>query len=275
MAALIEMRDGSTTTDPRLGRLKQFDERSRRFPWAARAEVLGWDTRVHTVMPALDQLSEGTCVGHGYAHEANATPVPLRVPLTHEGAVSWFDAAALIDEWPNTSSRTFGTSVLAGAKVGVNRGYFKEYRWAFSLLEALNAVCTEGPVVMGTVWRSGMYSPNAAGQLSVYGTDEGGHCWLVYGVVKAGDINPLTGQPAPFNIVLMQNSWGVWWGKGGRAWMSVVDFDAVRRADGEVCIPVGRKDPTAVEPVKPKPAGKWKWIWNRIRRTWQKVWVPA
>lgn len=272
MASLLQLRDGSTTSDPRLGRLKQFDERSRSFAYGI---VAGqpYGTRVWLPLAALDQLAEGTCVGHGFCHEANSTPLVPTKPRTHRDAVDWFDAAAAIDEFPGVN-RSNGTSVLAGAKIGVKFGFFTGYRWAFTLDEVKAALFNEGPVVMGTDWLSGMYNTTQAGQLVVSGTTEGGHCWLVYGFVLKGDLNPLTGGPAPEDIFLMQNSWGLNWGIGGRAWMLASDYDWLRVNGGEVCIPVGRKDPTALIPV-PKPAGYWKWVWNRLRRSWQRVWVST
>lgn len=263
MAELTVMRDGSTVTDPRLGRLRSFDERSRNFRIADHPIFqIAPTTKIWTPPPALNQLSDGTCVGHGNEAEAGATPVAVR-PCTHEDALIWFDQAAAIDEWPNTVSRADGTSVLAGAKVGVKRGFYTEYRWCFTKAEVYAAL-QEGPVVVGTDWLSGMWSPDATGRLTVAGNVAGGHCWLIYGLVLAGDVNPLTGAPAAEDIYLMQNSWGASWGKGGRAWLTAADFEKLRLAGGEVMVPMGRKDPYA-QPSPTKPIIKYRWVWDRFR----------
>lgn len=272
MADFYEMRDGSTTTDPRLGRLRQFDEASRSFSYASAAPALRWATKVWPVPVALNQLSDGTCVGHGFEHEAGALPVATL--YSHDHALVWFDWAALHDQWPNTNSRADGTSVLCGAKYGVLAGYFSEYRWCFSRDEVKSAVANEGPVVVGTDWLDRMFDPDFDGRLHVEGAVAGGHCWLIFGLILAGDINPLTGQPAPEDVYLMQNSWGPTWGIGGRAWLTVADFEILRLSRGEVCVPMGRKDPTRTPPAPPKPKYKKKWVWNRFRG-WIQVFVRA
>src|SRR3954470_10383425 len=174
MAELIELRDGSTTTDSRLGRLKSFDERSRGFGIAGHPQFAAAPkTTIWTPPPVLDQGPDGTCVGHGFEGEAGASPVEVR-PCTHDDALVWFDAAAAIDEWPNTQSRADGTSVLAGAKIGVKRGFITEYRWCFSKADVYAAL-QEGPVVVGTDWLTRMFSPesrresNEQGRLYVEG----------------------------------------------------------------------------------------------------------
>jgi hypothetical protein len=278
MAELIEMRDGSTATDSRLGRLRQFDERSRNFAVAEHPLMtLVPVTKVWEPYDPLDQGPDGTCIGHGFEGDGGATPVAVR-PCNHDHALKWFDAAALIDPWPNTASRADGTSVLAGAKIGVQFKFFKEYRWCFSKSEVYAAL-QEGPVVVGTNWLSGMFTPDSQGRLHIEGSVEGGHCWLIYGLVLAGDINPLTGQPAPEDIYLMQNSWGSGWGVGGRAWLTTSDFEKLRLNGGEVCVPVGRTDPYYVAPApapapQPKPKVKYRWVWDRFRG-WIRVKVRA
>lgn len=266
------MRDGSTTLDPRLGRLKHFDEASRSFAYRMAAPSTVPFTKVWEVPTPLDQLREGTCVGHGYEHEAGSQPVATK--YSHDHALVWFDWCANNDPFPG-NSRESGTSVLTGAKFGQLKGYFKEYRWAFSLAEVKAAVANEGPVVIGSKWLTGMFDPDANGRLRVVGEVAGGHCWLIYGIVLAGDINPLTGQVAPEDIFLMQNSWGPTWGIGGRAWITATDFDLLRVDDGEVCIPMGRMDPTAdPAPAPAKPVVKYRWVWNRFRG-WIKVVVRS
>lgn len=270
------MRDGSTVLDPRLGRLKHFDERSRNFEFRPAAAAPPHATKVWVPGITLDQGQEGTCVGHGCAHEANATPVVPSIVRTHLEALAWFDAAAKIDPWPG-DDRNNGTSVLAGMKVGQSTGFWTNYRWAFDLEAAIQALMLEGPLVMGTNWYSQMYDTQPDGRLVPEGYVVGGHCWLVYGYVVAGDLlpAPFDERRLDFDVVLMQNSWGYSFGRAGRAFMAVTDWDFLRRNDGEVAIPVGRKDPTFVSPVPvdpaPKPKPKWRWVWDRWWHRWKKI----
>lgn len=266
MADLLVLRDGSTTSDTRLGRLREFDERSRQFAFSDVRPVVALKTTVWKTGTSLDQLAEGTCVGHGFAHECNATPVALAKQMVHEGAVAWFDAAAIIDPFPGVD-RAGGTSVLAGAKIGLRDGYYGSYRWCFSLGEVAAAIVAEGPVVVGTDWYSAMYDTDALGRIRVAGNLVGGHCYILYGYIKAGDFNPISGTRHNEDIYLMQNSWGPSYGLGGCAWLYASDFDVLRLARGEVLVPMERKDPTAV----PKPVVKrrWRWMWDRVRRCWR------
>jgi hypothetical protein len=166
-------------------------------------------------------------------------------------------------------------------KIGVKDGFWDEYRWCFSIEQVISAVMLEGPVVVGTDWYSGMDSPDMTGRLTPNGVVVGGHCWLIYGYIPSGAVNTLTGRKVPSDIFLMQNSWGYGWGLAGCAWITVEDFDVhLRQHEGEVAVPMGRRDPTYVKPnVDPKPQPiperkpTWKWIWDRIWKRWRRVLV--
>lgn len=246
----VEMRDGTRALDERLGRLIEFDEASRRYPArlllerrdaadpgairSYRWRILFW----------LNQLSEGACVLFAHGHRAIARPLE-QAPLTFDELIRLYHLAQLADEFAETHpGGGGGTSVLAGVKVMVEAGFFKGYHWCFTLEEALRTIAYVGPVVMGTWWKDSMFDTDASGHLDVSGRNAGGHAWVAYGLVA----RRADGRPAHTfaeldpdrSRVLCRNSWGPAWGKDGDFWLTVREFDLLRREQGEVCVPVER-----------------------------------
>ena len=229
----MKMKDGSTVSDKRLGRLISFDERSREFP--VRTLVSGKSPRAYTwrCPVRLDQGAEGSCVGHGVTHELAARPSEV-LGMTHSfasEAIYW--EAQKIDPWPGgeypgASPRYAGTSVLAGIKVAQRLGYFDSYRWVFSLHDLILGVGYNGPAVMGTVWYEGMSAPGSSGMIRPTGQVMGGHCYLIDQVVPKK------------NVFGGLNSWGVGWGVNGRFYISFDDMDRLLHEDGEAVFPVCR-----------------------------------
>jgi hypothetical protein len=215
-----------------LGRLPQFDERSRSFP--IRTLVATYAPRSYTWScgAVLDQGAEGSCVGHAWAHELIARPLVM-ASITQLFAVSVYHEAQRIDEWPGgsylgASPRYEGTSVLAGAKVIQREGYIAEYRWAFGLDDRVLALGYKGPAVLGIDWHESMFDPDASGLLHVTGSAVGGHAILANGVSIAK------------RLVRLHNSWGPDWGLNGEAFISFDDLRALLGRGGEACIPIGR-----------------------------------
>lgn len=222
------MRDGSTVEDPRLGRLVQFDERSRGFPVAA--TVAGKKPRSYTwrVPVTLDQGREGACVGFTMAHELAGRPVSV-AGVTAADATRIYKAAQKIDPWPGENYE--GTSTLAGMKVLESEGHVAEYRWAFSLEELVLAVGYRGPCAIGVNWYAGMFDPDADGFLRRSGRLAGGHCTLVYSV----DVRR--------EFVRIHNSWGAGWGERGTAKLGFADLAKLLAEDGDAVFATVRTAP--------------------------------
>lgn len=215
-----------------------FDERSRAYPLRAVASTINTHKRnkLWKTGPILDQGSEGACVGFGWAGDALANPVGVKLdrvspevprePDAFARTIYW--RARQIDEWDGEDYE--GTSVLAGAKTMKELGMLKEYRWAFGVNDVIDGVLGRGPVVLGTYWYDSMYDPQN-GLLKPEGEIVGGHCYLAVGFrYKSGLLNGADG-------VVVQNSWGSDWGNGGLAVISVEDLDKLLRQDGEACVP--------------------------------------
>ncbi|HET7110237.1 MAG TPA: hypothetical protein VFI41_05160 [Gemmatimonadales bacterium] len=236
------MRGGGEVEDSRLGRVVQFDERSRSFPMteliaelepakAYKPRSHTWNCGVH-----LDQGQEGSCVGHAWAHELVAPPVVIE-GIDHDFARWIYKTAQKYDQWAGEAYE--GTSTLAGAKVcagrppkmAEGRGLIGEYRWIFGDMdELIKTLGYFGPVVLGTNWYAGMMNTDKDGFVRKTGSLMGGHCILIKGVT-------LTKK-----AVRLHQSWGESWGQGGDAWLSFADLEALLGEQGELCVPVHRKE---------------------------------
>lgn len=207
-----------------LDRLVEFDPRSRNFP--IRTLLTTDQPRSYTwpLATYLDQGREGACVGFAWAHEAAASPKVHTVDDIFARLV--YRSAQHLDAWPGVDYE--GTSVIAGAKVMVARGYIGAYRWGFNLNDVLVAGSRKGPVVLGLNWYTGMMGTNTDGYVKPTGVIEGGHAILMLGV------------SVKYRCVILHNSWGPTWGRKGRAYLKWDDLERLLGEQGEACIPAVR-----------------------------------
>ena len=223
-------------------RLRSFDSRSWNYPIRTLVRGLTPKSNVWPISKVLDQGQEGSCVGHGCAHELIAEPVPCP-NITHENAVSFYKFAQTIDEWPGEDYE--GTSVLAGLNTLKKHGWCDEFRWAFTLDDIILCIGYEGPMVMGTNWYTGMLDTDSNGFVHVTGQNEGGHCWLMNGV----NIEQRYFQAT--------NSWGYGWGQNGTFKLSFDDAQKLMNNQGEAGILIVRHDngtiPGDIPPEPDKP----------------------
>lgn len=233
-----------------LDRLVRFDEKSKDYP--VRPLLAGKQPRAYTWRTVTtDQGNQGACVGHGVTQEAAARPVtvfgdPVKAPPNvanlNNVARDVYHEAQHDDYWPGcylgarctrqpSRDQYEGSSVLAGVKVGQQRGWWTEYRWALgpgadaAAQDVILSLGYRGPVILGTVWRSGMWRADSDGYLRATGSDEGGHCYLLTAYSKKRD------------AVWTGNSWG----GDGQGWITRRDLVSLLAADGEAVIPTVRK----------------------------------
>jgi hypothetical protein len=232
------LKDGTTTTDRRLDRLVQFDEASRLYPIRTLVRSdLPLRSRTWTCSTWLDQGNEGACVGFSWSHNLSCYSTPIRGITDDFARDRVYHPSQLIDEWPGEAYD--GTSVLAGAKTVKSLGYIEEYRWAFSVDEALHALGLSA-VVCGFVWLQSMFHPRPSGLLEVdRGEVAGGHAICARGVTLAPRLKGESAKLGP--VVRFRNSWGRGWGANGDCFVKAEDFEWLQQQQGEVCIPVGKK----------------------------------
>lgn len=269
--ANIQLKGGAQTSDPRLGRIPQFDQRSRLYPIRTfkvagkqiadhNPQSKSWDLNEY-----LDQGSEGRCVEYSICHELLAQPEEVELNLVEQilaGKLIYWPAQHE-DEWeggsyPDADPFYEGTSVLAGIRVTARLGFYTEYHWAFSLEDAVVALGHVGPLVLGMNWYDGMSTPDEDGFLPVTGEIVGGHAILSPAItIKYTSLslwerikNLFFPGSVPFKKVNLEksyltlhNSWGPLWGENGRAKLKLADFDRLRKEGGEVCLITGRSLP--------------------------------
>lgn len=243
---MVQLRDGSRSTDPRLDRIVEFDERSRAYALSAVAPAAGLVTKTWT-QPGkvrLDQGQQGSCVGHGWSHAFLTNPGQKRDgTIDHPWAVQYYYECQRADEfpggeYPGASPQSSGTSNLAGAKNAKRRGFCDAYHWCFSIDDVMQALSHVGPVVAATSWRSSMWEPQANGLIeSVDSASEGGHCYMLRAIMLKPRI---ANEP----IIRLTNSWGPTWGVNGEAFLRVSDFEKLLKDNGDACVPIGKKKGT-------------------------------
>lgn len=224
----IRLRGGYQTTDIRLGRVPEWDDRNNQYPIralldrTAKPRSYTWRLDTH-----LDQKQTPMCVGFSIAHEVAAKPKVGHVDAVVAAGI--YSLAQKNDAWAGEAYE--GTSVLGGVKAAAIMGYYDEYRWAASVDDLVLAVGYHGPAVLGTNWYATMFHPDETGRIVVAGGVAGGHAYLTNRV----DVR--------HERLWIANSWGLDWGIGGNAWISFDDVSKLLASDGEAMVPVRRELP--------------------------------
>lgn len=230
--AELVLKGGHRTRDRRLDRVPQFHPKSREFPIRALVpEVLR--SRTWQCSTWLDQGNEGACTGFSTTHEAASVPKAVK-GLTEADAQAVYRRARQLDDWPGEDYS--GSSVLGAVKAGCERGWYSEFRWAFSEEDLALAVANHGPAILGVNWFADMYDVDEKGFVHRSGELVGGHAILCRGI-------SLTRQ-----AYRLRNSWGKDWGVDGDCWVSREDMRALLADQGEACVPVVRAVPPVPEP---------------------------
>lgn len=251
-APQLELKDGSATTDPRLDRLIQFDERSRRYSMAPLTEGRRPRSYTWSVGTWLNQGVEGACVGYMLAHELIARPLKATGIDARYARERLYWEAQKVDPWaggayPGASPFYEGTSVLAGLKVAQSLGHFQQYRWSFTLEDLVLGLGYDGPACLGVWWKTGMDRPDANGFITYTGRYRGGHAILAYQI----KVVPKTPGPGwtewtwdnvdqNASYVSLWNSWGAGWGKRGTCRMRLTEMWNCLRDDGEAAFAIRR-----------------------------------
>lgn len=254
MTTLLTLRDGSTTEDPRLDAISDLAPANRDYP--ATPSTLGLPS-ADVLKPVdafwhnpftFDQAQEGACVLFAWGHELVADPNPEE-GITEAMLFDLYHQAQHADEWDGCSlgprcpiapsAQTYGgTSVRAGAAIIQKLGFIREYRWAFSLVDALVSIMYAGPAIGGLNWHEGMSRPDANGYIHPTGRIRGRHAVQLRGVLTNGATDWATLLAK--GDVIIHNSWGKGWGAGATCKMTIPEFDALRTSRGEICIPIVR-----------------------------------
>jgi hypothetical protein len=247
------LRDASTTTDPTLDRIIQFDERSRDYPVAAIAPPPPRKERTWRLDRNRmgDQGREGACVEFGISHAVVGWPKPAALKIVQrvraEHLIYW--EAQRKDPWPGGSypgaaPRYEGTSVLTGLQVARALGFFGAYHWAFSLDDVIQGILGVGPAVVGLNMTDGMMRARSGGLIESSGPVVGGHCMAAIGIDYARRFP----DGRVLDVVIFAQSWGLNYGDQGRVYLPLEQL-AERLADDGECAFVTDRRSLKVLPV--------------------------
>ena len=233
-------RDGSHTEDDRLGRLIEFDERSRAFPVRAVVPRAQPNKAVHYYVPSpwrLNQGEEGACVLFSGNHVLISPPDRLRVAKTKADIEKWafkhYRIVQGLDPWPETrEGGEEGTSVLTWAKYAKDLGLISEFRWCFSIDDVVATLQNVGPLQFGTWWKSGMWDTDAQGVLNVTGRNVGGHAYMIDSYYP----NLKLGRRTIGRALGGTNTWGTEWGRNGRFYLPLDSAAELLDDGGEACV---------------------------------------
>ena len=232
-----------------LGRHVNHDPRSLAYPYKADEGSTLVSQRWTRHVPTYDQGQLGSCVGNAVSGAVMTSPYfdqLTGITLTEQDAISVYSDATKIDSAPGQYPPTdTGSDGISGAKIAVTRGWISGYQHAFTLNDALAALSTHGPVIVGTNWYSGMFNPTTDGELTINAGDSiaGGHEYILDEI------------DVPNQRVWMQNSWGTSWGVEGRAWMTWAMLQRLLSEQGDVTIftPLSKPAPTPQPIPTPTP----------------------
>ncbi len=253
LAMATTLKNGMSVENERLDRLYELDWRSLNYTLDAK---LGIDTepmyrpRSYTwsVDAWLDQGPDGACVGFAFAHDLIARPYVVKgVTAKYAKEVIYIEAQR-IDPWPGGSyagADPFyeGTSILAGAKICKQNGYFESYHWALTAEEVARGIAYFGPCVLGLNWYEGMFHPDPQGYIRPHGGLAGGHAILANAVkivYKSGTgwwNRTWRDVDHDKSYVTIHNSWGKNWAKEGTAKLSFTDLQRLLNEQGDACFP--------------------------------------
>lgn len=217
------------------GRHVCHDPRSRDYAVAEDAQIAPGHIAHVRHIPYLDQGQLGSCVGNATTGMLGSGPffesTPVRgLVLDETYAVGLYGEATHLDGVPGYYPPTDGgSSGLGAAKALRRRGIIDRYEHAFSIKGMLTAL-KRAPVIVGTVWLTGMSEPDARGFVHLTGSVEGGHEYLCREF-----------EPAPRlddGVLTFDNSWSASWGDGGRFRIQVRDFAYLLGQQGDVTAPV-------------------------------------
>jgi hypothetical protein len=174
-----------------------------------------------------DQGPHPHCVGYAAVHLLEDGPVvQRRYPPPLISPIDAYMGAQNEDEWEGVGYD--GTSANGVCKWLQKKGIIKNWYWAFTLEEAITALF-EKPLLFGQSWYADMNNPNEEGFVTPTGAYEGGHETVINGI----DLDE--------GWVRLKNSWGKhsWtntptWGKGGHYYMTIEDFDKLRKDYGDI-----------------------------------------
>jgi hypothetical protein len=163
----------------------------------------------------LNQKTTNHCVGFAMANWG--INLPVQDNFTDDSGHTFYYKCKELDEDPTGEN---GTNIRSAAKVLKQEGLISTYAFASSVDEISYWLLNKGPVIAGTNWYEGMFSPDENNIIHPTGNIVGGHGYLINEKTKD-------------DFYGIQNSWDNEWGIKGKAYISIKDFSTLFKNGGE------------------------------------------
>lgn len=158
--------------------------------------------------PVENQLQTPHCVGFAGWQWLMTKPQSLPLPADLNGDELYYECKVINGE-PRAED---GSDSRALMKALATEGLVRSYHWAQRPGDITDWILSKGPVLFGTPWTEGMFSPNGTGRIRPTGSVAGGHEYLGHGY------DPKT------RLVKCCNSWGEGWGQKGHFYIHITDL---------------------------------------------------
>lgn len=209
--------------DPRLGRNKVHDSRSRAFALTTFVDRSTWKDkaiRIYDPIPNPNQ-QVGCCTGVAKCVQLNAVGNRRAGRMLNMAtALALYSRSTQVDpwdgEWPPEDT---GSSGLASCRAAIEAGLAREYRWLFGGADEVVQNVVEGRAIsIGTWWYDAMFSPQPSTNIiRSFGDKVGGHQYVA------------RGYDAYRDLVMIR----CWWGAYRDVWIMRSDLDNLLRDGGD------------------------------------------
>ena len=207
-----------TQHDPRLGRHKVHDPRSREFPRGRPVNTATWRSRSIRLYDPLPNPNQprGNCTGCASAMCFNAVGNRRKGQvLRMDVADEIYSLATQLDPWEGSWPPVdTGSSGLAAATASQRLGYGGTYRWLFGGADEVVQTVVDGEAVsVGTWWYDGLFIPDRHHVVEPTGRKAGGHQYVAREYDAARD------------LVGIRCWWGPGYGQRGDVWIKRAHLD--------------------------------------------------
>jgi hypothetical protein len=165
--------------------------------------------------PTLNQRQTNRCVG--YTGAGWGICLPVQDNFTDADGDRLYKLCKIKDNNPDGEE---GTNLRSLAKVLKDEGMITEYRFAYTVEEVAWWILNRGPIIVGTDWTLGMFSPDKNNVIHPTGSVAGGHGYFLR--KKTRD-----------DYFVARSSWGNEFGIGGEVLISMEDFEILLHHGGE------------------------------------------
>ena len=241
---VVRLKDGSTVNDPRLGRVPEFDEKSRAFRATAGITDRPLRSYSYRTPQHFDQGFQGSCTGHRAGHELIARYSNTQGVTQRDCVRIYHNSQEKLDEWPGGAYPGAAPFYEGSSNLGICKAVMELYphevtgfEHCFGIKDVLLTISYKGGVGVGINWRRGMSEPDEHGIIHNSGVLDGGHSVWVKGqkLVFMSRKVAKTWQylNTDESLVKIHQSWGEGHGVGGDVCLPVGELDVLLQEDGD------------------------------------------